>query len=253
MSNYLELLSLAEQSSTASASDSMGRLGLTHKHYMEGLTAFTPDRLTFGEAVTVRSLPARPDLSASNMERAGGDRGKLPMGRAIESCTAGKVLVIDASGYHQTAVAGDVTLSRLAQRGAAGIVTDGSVRDRDAVVEFGFGVHCTGFTPKGGTGHTLVPYDFAVPVTCATALVRPGDYIFGDMGGVVVIPADQVAEVLRIAVAKEDLDANLRRRIREEDVPYSKYYPPSPEMVAEFMRKHTGGENQPQKRDGSKE
>lgn len=243
MSDYSELLELAQQSSSASISDSMGRLGLSHKHYMDGLTGFTPDRLTFGAAVTVRSLPAREDLSAAALERAGMDRGKLAMGQAIESCTEGKVLVIDTSGYHQTAVAGDVTLSRLAQRGAAGFVTDGAVRDKDAVLGFGFGVHCTMFTPKGGTGHTLVPYDHDVPVTCGSALVRPGDYIFGDIDGVVVIPADRATEVLRLSVAKEALDNDLRRRIREEDVPYSTYYPPSPEMVQEFMRKHKAGES----------
>lgn len=243
MSNYSELLALAQRSSSASVSDSMGRLGLTHKHYMEGLIGFTPDRLTFGEAVTVRSLPARDDLSAAALERAGGDRAKLAMGKAIEKSTEGKVLVVDTSGYHQTAVAGDVTLSRLAQRGAAGFVTDGTARDKDAVLGFGFGVHCTGFTPKGGTGHTLVPYDHDVPITCASALVRPGDYILGDLDGVVVIPADRVTEVLRLAVAKEALDNDLRRRIREEDVPYSTYYPPSPEMVEEFMRKFKAGKS----------
>lgn len=243
MLNYSELLALAERASSASISDSMGRLGMSHKHYMEGLTGFTPERLTFGAAVTVRSLPAREDLSAAALELASGDRGKLAMGQAIETCTEGKVLVVDTSGYHQTAVGGDVTLSRLAQRGAAGFVTDGAVRDKDAVLGFGFGVYCTAFTPKGGTGHTLVPYDRDVPVTCGSALVRPGDYIFGDIDGLVVIPADRTVEVLRLAVAKEVLDNDLRRRIQEEDVPYSTYYPPSPEMVREFMRKHKAGES----------
>lgn len=241
--DYSELLALARRSSSAAISDAMGRLGLSHRHHMDGLTGFTPERLTFGEAVTVRSLPARADLSAAALERVGGDRAKLAMGRAIESCTEGKVLVVDTSGYHQTAVAGDVTLSRLAQRGAAGFVADGAVRDKEAVLQFGFGVYCTGFTPKGGTGHTLVPYDHDVPITCGSALVRPGDYILGDVDGVVVIPADRVSEVLHLSVAKEELDNDLRRRIREENVPYSKYYPPSPEMVEEFMRRFKAGES----------
>ena len=90
-----ELIALAAQTSPASVSDVMAKLGHHHQHEIAGVTAQTPERKLFAEAVTLRSLPMRGDLAEDVVEATGGDRLKQPFDMALEMTTAGKVLVVD--------------------------------------------------------------------------------------------------------------------------------------------------------------
>lgn len=232
--NFEELKELADQTSPASVSDVMGRLGHHHQHELVGMTAQTPDRGLFAEAVTLRSLPMRADLAEDAVQATGGDRLKQPFDLAVEATTAGKVLVVDTSSWTGATIGGGTKFSRLADTGAAGLVTDGLIRDSDELVSYGYSVYCAGFSPRSGTRAFLYPHDFNIPVSCGRALVRPGDYLIGDADGVVVVPRKWAPKVLKMAAMKEKLDTFAKAKIRREKIPGGLVYPATEELLKEF-------------------
>lgn len=232
--SYQELKMLADQTSPASVSDVMAKMGHHHQHEMVGITAHTPDQTLFAEAVTMRSLPMRADLAEDVVEASGGDPLKQPFDLAVEATTEGKVLVVDVSGWTGATIGGGTKYSRLADTGAAGLVTDGLIRDRNELLSYGYAVYTGGFSPRSGTRRFLYPHDVNVPVTVGGALVRPGDYLIGDSDGIVVLPRKWAPKVLKMAVMKEKLDAFAAAKIRREKIPGGMVYPPTEEVLQEF-------------------
>ena len=94
----------------------------------------------------------------------------------------------------------------------AGIVTDGGVRDHDAVAAVGIPVYSNGAHPAV-LGRKHVPWDIDVTVACGGATVQPGDVLVGDRDGVVVIPPRLVEEVVDAALAQEEEDAWIAEQI----------------------------------------
>ncbi|MCJ7548524.1 MAG: RraA family protein, partial [Anaerolineae bacterium] len=92
-------------------------------------------------------------------------------------------------------------------KGVAGCVCDSQIRDCVRIIEMGFPVYYTGIRPLDSMGRAKVmAYD--VPVRCGEVLVHPGDLVFADYDGVVVIPQAVESEVLQLAedkVGKESL------------------------------------------------
>lgn len=86
-------------------------------------------------------------------------------------------------------------MSRLARdRGVAGLVVDGAVRDVDGIEALGFPVFAAGTVPTP-PGRDLAG-EIDVPVICGGLQVRPGDYVYGDSDGVVVVPRERHDEVV---------------------------------------------------------
>ncbi len=87
-----------------------------------------------GEAFTLRYMPAREDLNKLEVFR---DRSH-PQRKAIEDCPPGAVLVMDSRKDARAASAGAILVTRLKQRGVAGVVTDGGFRDSAEIAKLGF-------------------------------------------------------------------------------------------------------------------
>lgn len=177
-----------------------------HDVFIEGVFANHPGDRIVGRARTLRFVPARPDLFA---EHGGGYNAQK---RAFDSVGAGEVLVVDARGERGTGTVGDVLALRAKVRGAAGIVTDGGVRDFDAVAEIGIPVFSQGPHPSV-LGRRHVPWETDVTVACGGAAVQPGDVIVGDGDGVIVIPPHLVAEVAAEAAEQDAADAWVAERV----------------------------------------
>lgn len=94
-------------------------------------------------------------------------------------------------------------------RGAAGGVTDGLVRDIRAIRALGFPVFHGGIGPLDSKGRGKM-MDADVPVGCGGVLVTPGDWVFGDADGVVVIPAGAAEEAFATALAKVESETTTR-------------------------------------------
>jgi regulator of RNase E activity RraA len=131
--------------------------------------------------------------------------------RALEMAQAGDVLVIVTNGHTTNSTWGELTSLIGRERGLAGVVTDGVVRDSREIVEIGVPVFARGLTPnsplKDGPGQVNVP------VTCGGAIVRPGDILVGDADGVVVVPLEQAEVALERVSAILAKEAAIRAEI----------------------------------------
>src|SRR5918995_6636829 len=162
-----------------------------------------PDQPTLvGEAFTLRYMPAREDLNKLDVFR---DRAH-PQRKAIEDCPVGAVLVMDSRKDARAASAGAILVTRLMQRGCAGVITDGGFRDSAEIAALGIpAYHQRPSAPTNLTLHQAI--DINVPIGCGDAPVFPGDIILGDQDGVIVIPAsllDEIADETFEMTAYED-------------------------------------------------
>lgn len=186
-------------------------------------------RSVVGEAFTLRYVPMREDLSQPGA--LGGGTGYPPR-VAIETAPAGSVLVIDARGRGDIAVAGDILTYRLMERGVAGLVSDGGMRDAAAVMAIDFPVFCSGpAAPASVSG--LAAADLQTPIGCGGVAVFPGDAIVGDEDGVVVIPAALADEVARDGAEQARLESFIEEKVREGR-PVIGLYPPDEATRAEY-------------------
>ena len=139
------------------------------------------------------------------------------------------VLVIDARGETRTASFGHIIATRIKQRGAAGLVTDGPVRDRPEFASLDLPTYCRGsHATTSSVAHLAV--DMNVPISCAGVLVMPGDVMVGDAEGVVVVPAHVAEEVAFDALEQDQLENFALERVQAGD-PITDIYP-----LAEHMR-----------------
>ena len=203
--------------------------------FLTGVQPLQPGQCMIGYAVTLRFVPAREDKIEKMAELS-----INPQRLAIESIGPEDVLVMDARGEVRGAVFGDVFGWRLKALGAAGFVTDGSVRDTTGCMESGLPIY---FKEAQATRSNLWhhPADWNVTIGCAGVLIDPGDIIVGDGDGVVAIPAH---------VAESVADAAYQQELREQHVvdmvragrSTIGIYPASDATLAEFeaWRKQNG-------------
>jgi regulator of RNase E activity RraA len=118
----------------------------------------------------------------------------------------GAVLVMDARRDARAATAGAILITRAMVRGAAGIVSDGGMRDSPSIAEMSFPVYAGApSAPTNLIRHHAV--DINVPIGCGDVPVYPGDIVVGDAEGVVIIPAalaNEIAEEAASVTAFED-------------------------------------------------
>ncbi|MGV9194935.1 fumarylacetoacetate hydrolase family protein [Microbacterium sp. MC2] len=175
---------------------------------IDGVTSNHPDRKIVGTAKTLRFVPNREDLFTSH----GG--GYNAQKRAFDAVGDGEIIVIEARGETGSGTLGDILAIRAHAAGAAGIVTDGGVRDADAVAAVGIPVYSSGAHPAV-LGRKHVPWDTDITIACGGTTVQPGDIIVGDADGVIVIPPSLVEEVVDDALAQEDEDGWIAARVAE--------------------------------------
>ena len=112
-----------------------------------------------------------------------------------------EVAVFGCGGSTRIAPWGELLSTAARARGAAGCLTDGYVRDIRAIRRMGFPVFHAGIAPLDSKGRGKVA-EIDVPIACAGVRVTPGDLVFGDADGVVVVPQAVEANVLDRAFAK---------------------------------------------------
>lgn len=192
---------------TAGLSAALRKRGY-HDVFIEGVAPLSPGMCAAGPARTLRLVAYRPDLFA---ERGGGFN---PQKQIFDSVGSGEVLVVEARGLTETGTLGDILALRARARGAAAVVTDGSVRDSAAVAAVGLPVFAKGAHPSV-LGRRHVPWETDVVITCGGAAIVPGDVVVGDDDGALVVPAALVEEVLDAAEQQEREDAWVAARVAE--------------------------------------
>jgi len=130
---------------------------------------------------------------------------------ALGVAQPGDVIVVAANGVTHTAVwGGGLTLSAK-NLGAEGVVVDGAVLDSHMILERGLPVFARGRHPAHGSWKT--PGSVNVPVSCGGVVVNPGDLVFGDLDGVVVVRREQALAVLEECEAKSKILLATRARM----------------------------------------
>ncbi len=124
----------------------------------------------------------------------------------------GDVVVVDGGGCTDAALWGDILARVGLARGLAGLVVDGAVRDAEEIERLGFPVFAASVVPSGPRGKQT-PGETGARITCGGVEVAPGDYVYGDRDGVVVIPRAEHEEVLTRAKAREEAEAEILREL----------------------------------------
>ncbi|WP_349426685.1 fumarylacetoacetate hydrolase family protein [Microbacterium sp. LWS13-1.2] len=227
-----ELRAKLEAVPVAGLSAQLRKRGLNNVH-IDGVRPLHPASKLVGTARTLRFVPNREDLFATH----GG--GYNAQKRVFDAVGDGEVVVIEARGEAGSGTLGDILAIRAHARGAAGIVTDGGVRDAAAVAAVGIPVYSSGVHPAV-LGRKHVPWDADLTIACGGTTVQPGDVIVGDADGVVVIPPAIVEEVVDGALAQEDEDAWIAERVAEGH-PVDGLFPMNAEWRARFAAAREAG------------
>ena len=164
--------------------DEMNRLYSFHA-YMYLLNPETFDGNMVGPALTVK-CPAGDNLFFH---------------QALDLAQPGDIVVVDAGGCANRSVAGEIMMRFACEKGIAGIVVDGYMRDLDGIKKLPMPVYARGVTPQGP--YKNGPGEINVPVSCGGQVVFPGDVLVGDKDGLVVIRHQDAREVAEAAQKKK--------------------------------------------------
>lgn len=196
--------SLREQLYVAVVSDVLDSMGFLDQAMSAALRPLEPHMRVIGRAHTL--------LATDVYERA-----ENPYDVEIEAVDAlepGDVMVACTNGSTRTCLWGELLSTAAMARGATGCIIDGHTRDAMQIMEMGFPLFCTGFRPVDSSHRSsVIAYD--VPVVVGGVRIEPGDVIFGDFDGIVVIPKDQLEEVVARAVQKVESENHTRDMLRE--------------------------------------
>jgi regulator of RNase E activity RraA len=191
----------------ASLVDAMGRVH-NHRSHVLSLVSPAPRRL-FGPVATIAYVPYRDDLPQT-------DLGFGPLfHQAVGESPAGTVLVLSSGGYPDASHAGGTKLSRLQNTGAARVLADGCLRDFDQLSDYTFATWCRGEATRWG-GDTVMPFAANVLVEIGGVCVVPGDYVYADTSGAVVVPRASLGRVIDEALSIEAEDARSLKQIAAE-------------------------------------
>ena len=186
-----QILEILELVSAANLSDALHRGGV-----LQGIKPLFPGIRMAGRAVTVRTYP--------------GDWAK-PV-QAIDVAESGDVLVIDAGGVGP-AIWGELASHSALQKGLAGVVIDGALRDSDDIVSMKFPAFSRLVMPNAGEPKGFG--EIGVPITVGNVRIEPGDWLLGDGDGVVVLPRAIAVEYGNRAMDVLEKENRIREEIKE--------------------------------------
>jgi regulator of RNase E activity RraA len=223
-----ELLALFNTVSTATVSGVLHKHGIDHAA-MFGVLPLRPDLRLVGQAFTLRFIPMREDLGDQQVFDNLTNKQRI----AVESVEPGDVLVIDARGDTRAATLGNILATRVRQRGAAGVVTDGAFRDSPSFRSLELPTYAAGQSPNiSATIHH--PSEIGVPIACGGVAVLPGDVIVGDAEGVMVVPLPLAGEIVHEAVEQERREVYILARVAA-GASIVGTYPPDENTLREYQ------------------
>ncbi len=129
--------------------------------------------------------------------------------KAIDSVPVNGVVVAGTNKSTRTCMWGELLSTATRARGGRGVILDGHSRDVRQMEAMGFPAFCTGFRPVDSKGRGAI-VAVGDPVVCGGVLVNPGDLVFGDIDGVVVVPQAVESEAIRLAREKVSSENAMR-------------------------------------------
>jgi 3-hexulose-6-phosphate synthase/6-phospho-3-hexuloisomerase len=186
-----EIRQILDMVSVSNLSDALHRSGV-----LEGLRPLARGLRLVGPVLTVRTYP--------------GDWAK-PV-EAIDLAQPGDVVVIDAGGVGP-AIWGELATNSAIQRGLAGVVIDGAIRDSGDIVALGFPAFSRLVLPNAGEPKGFG--EIGVPIRVGGLKVEPGDWVLGDDDGVALLPQKMAVEYANRAMDVLEKENRIREEIKE--------------------------------------
>jgi len=175
-------------SDTAAVADAQGGFGILDP----AIRSVVPGRKVAGPAFTVKCYPG----------------SIITVHKALVEARPGDVLVVDGEGDGRGgALIGELMSRECIDRGLAGVVVDGAVRDVAGLCALGFPTFARQVTPRVGVNRRLGQTQ--VPVSVGGVVVRPGDYVLADDDGVAVIAAADLERIVTAVEATERKEIGL--------------------------------------------
>jgi len=197
-----ELCRRYESVFTGAVNDVLREMGYLYQTLPHDIQPLHEDMKVAGICFTVKGSQ-NLDLTDEMMDRA----------RMLEAITPNSVCVWDTSGDEESAQWGEIMTLAARGRGCRGAVVDGGVRDTRRILQQGFPVFCRYRTSNGMLGRFRM-IGYQIPIRIGETLIRPGDVIFGDIDGVIVVPRDIAVSVLERAEAIRDGETDIRRMVQ---------------------------------------
>jgi len=132
---------------------------------------------------------------------------------AVANAKPGAIIVATVGGYLLAGAWGEILTEAAQARGVAGLVIDGAVRDIDAIEALGFPVFSRGLAIASCSKEQ--PGKLDVPIQLGGTAVRPGDLVFGNADGLVVIEQGRIEEVYQAAVERRKRESEIITKLRQ--------------------------------------
>jgi regulator of RNase E activity RraA len=199
----ISLEKMREELYCAVVCDALDQVGLHHQSPRVSLTRQTGNGLLVGRCKTTLwadMFHADPNPYALELQ-------------AVDACDPDDVLIAAAGGSMRSGIWGELLTTAAKNRGCVGAIVDGAVRDVDKIAATGFSVFAKDRCLYDSLNRQRV-IDLDVPVEIDSVVFSPGDLVFADSDGVVVVPKGVEQEVLRLAFAKVHGENRVRDAIR---------------------------------------
>ena len=188
---------------SAVIADALDGCGYRDQILRHDIRPLYPDAVAVGRALTVLSVDVYdiPD-----------DPYKLEL-EAVDALKPGDVMVAQTNGTKRSSLWGELLSTAAEARGARGAVIDGFTRDSQAIAAMEFPLFVRGIAPYDSKGRSdVIAYD--IPIECGGVKVCPGDLVFGDSDGVVVVPQAVEDQVLKAAFEKAAEEKEVREALK---------------------------------------
>jgi len=140
-----------------------------------------------------------------------GPGDNLALFGALSIAEPGDILVAATGAFKGAAATGDLMLGMAHNRGIAGLVTDGLVRDVAGALAVGLPVYCAGVSPNSPARNG--PGTVGEPIDLGGLRIESGDILVGDRDGVVVVPRARAAAVVEVLATVRAAEAALEAKI----------------------------------------
>ena len=198
-----ELCDRLEVLYTGAINDVLREMNLLHQTLPSSILPLKEDMIRAGIAFTVKGSK---NLTLENeMEQ----RAQM-----LEAIQENSMVVWDTSGDDESAQWGEVMTMASIQRGCRGAVVDGGIRDTKKVLSQNFPVFARYRTSNGMLGRFRM-IGYQVPIQIGNVLIHPGDVVFGDIDGVIVIPREIAYPVLTRAEAIKGKEGEIKEWVKD--------------------------------------
>src|SRR5690242_20479662 len=211
--NDEELLStIRRELFTCVVGDVMDKSGLQHQFLPPQIRPLSPEMIVIGRAMPVLAV----DVFEERVEGTNNKLMEKPFGLMLEALDDLRPteIYVNTGSSPRNALWGELMTIRARKLGAAGAILNGYLRDTRAVLKLDFPAFCFGSYGQDSAPRYKV-IDFRINIEIGGVRIRPGDFVFGDIDGVCVVPVEAATDVFSKALEKARGEKLVRKALEQ--------------------------------------